>query len=177
MKGMLGVFLLILGLMVSWNRVIAEDSFFVVPVKGQFTNWDKKIPDASRFKLVLDGEAVLDRETGLVWERSPGTEVMSWYTASYLCYQKRLGQRMGWRLPTVEELTSLLDLSNSSPALNPSHPFINVQSGFYWSLTTSASVSSNAWIVSVYYGSIDVHDKNNSRYQWCVRGGYGHDAY
>ena len=30
-------------------------------------NWSKKIPGPERFTVVMDGEAVLDKETGLVW--------------------------------------------------------------------------------------------------------------
>ena len=33
--------------------------------------WSQKLPAAQRFTIVLDGEAVLDKETGLVWEKSP----------------------------------------------------------------------------------------------------------
>ena len=35
--------------------------------------WSQKLSAAQRFVLVLDGEAVLDKETGLVWEKSPDT--------------------------------------------------------------------------------------------------------
>ncbi len=35
--------------------------------------WDQDLPANERFKLVLGGEAVLDKETGLVWEQSPLT--------------------------------------------------------------------------------------------------------
>ena len=31
--------------------------------------WSQKLPAAQRFVIVLDGAAVLDKETGLVWER------------------------------------------------------------------------------------------------------------
>lgn len=43
--------------------------------------WSQKLPAAQRFVLVLDGEAVLDKETGLVWERSPDTTLRNWYVA------------------------------------------------------------------------------------------------
>ena len=35
--------------------------------------WSQKLPAAQRFVIVLDGAAVLDKETGLVWEKSPDT--------------------------------------------------------------------------------------------------------
>src|SRR5215470_9380827 len=35
--------------------------------------WSQKLPAAQRFEVVLDGAAVLDHETGLVWEKSPST--------------------------------------------------------------------------------------------------------
>jgi len=43
-------------------------------IAGSFPSWDRKIDSAKRFKVLdrFEGEAVLDRETGLVWERSPG---------------------------------------------------------------------------------------------------------
>ena len=34
--------------------------------------WSQKLPASARFQLVLDNAAVLDKETGLVWEKSPG---------------------------------------------------------------------------------------------------------
>ena len=42
-------------------------------------SWSKKITDASkRFETVLDGAAVLDKETGLVWEASPDATRRTW---------------------------------------------------------------------------------------------------
>ena len=66
--------LLVFGVMWSWGTVYA-DGFHVIPTRAQVRSWDQKITTASRFKIVLDGEAVLDKETGLVWERSPATSV------------------------------------------------------------------------------------------------------
>ena len=83
-----------------------------------------------------------------------------------------------WRLPTIEELSSLVDNSNSEPSLPSDHPFNNIQSGRYWTTTTVAWLTTQAWYVDFTNGSAGSEDKDPTTYcHWCVRGGYGPDAY
>ena len=139
--------------------------------------WSKKITDVSkRFELVLDSAAVLDKETGLVWEKSPDTTKRTWLTANFYAYDITVGGRDGWRLPTVEELKSLVDRTQSNPALPSGHPFTNVQSGFYWSSTTSVDLTSDAFAVNFSSGDMGNGGKSGSLYVWCVRGGHGYDG-
>jgi len=180
MKRILWVCLLAFGIILYWSVVVAGD-FYVIPVKGQVTSWDKKIDGATRFKLVLDGEAVLDKETGLVWEKAPDTTEMLWPSAAWNCYLKEIGDRRGWRLPAIEELASLIgDPGQVGVAELPAgHPFIGVWSS-YWSTTTCVMDTSQAFIAtfSTHPGSVSARLKNTSNNRiWCVRGGYGHDAY
>jgi hypothetical protein len=73
-------------------------------------SWDKQIEGQSRFVVLKqwDDEAVLDKETGLVWERSPSTAAVgNWFGASNTCLGKTVGGRWGWRLPAFEELARL----------------------------------------------------------------------
>jgi len=162
-----------------------------VPASGDpVPTWDKKISGAKRFDLVLcDGSgsnavcpAVLDHETGLVWERSPSTAtVTDWDLpngAVALCYAKVLGGRMGWRLPTVEELYSLNDPSTSDPALPSGHPFQNVlfnAGDLYWTITTAAFDSTFAHAVSFEQGGGNnfLAKTGGPGHLWCVRGGHG----
>ncbi|GBD98092.1 hypothetical protein BMS3Abin07_00100 [bacterium BMS3Abin07] len=141
--------------------------------------WGQKLPAAKRFKLVLDGEAVLDKETGLVWEKSPGSQAIDWYQAHIYCFQRSVGDRKGWRLPTVEELASLVDpTQTSAPYLPSGHPFTNViPGGGYWSSTTMANNTSHAHGVGFNNGDVNAYSKNAGIYAWCVRGGHGYDAY
>ncbi len=132
--------------------------------------WSRVLPASERFVLVMNNdEAVLDRETGLVWEKSPSTTTMNWYDAIAHCYTMEVGGRKGWRLPTVEELASLAPL----PA---GHPFQNVQS-FYWSATTDAGSTSFAWHVGLGNDVVFSVAKSFNVFVWCVRGGHGYDAY
>ena len=135
--------------------------------------WSQKLPAAQRFVIVLDGAAVLDKETGLVWEKSPDTTPRLWDVAVTYCYDKVVGGRKGWRMPTIAELASLVDTTQSNPALPSGHPFVNVQSYLYWSKSEYAGYPDFAWYVSlglgvgfVYYAS-----KSSYYYVWAVRGG------
>jgi len=127
-----------------------------------------------------------DNETGLVWERSPSTTPMNWYDAVSTCWQTDSGNRKGWRLPTIEELSSLVDPSVVSPGpkLPPGHPFQNVQNGGleneYWSTTTGVRNppdTSRAWVVRLHNGTTGDSGKTGSGFRWCVRGGTNADKY
>jgi len=104
-------------------------------------SWDQQLPAATRFVVLSnwDSKAVLDRETGLVWERSAGARE-SWVLATQRCYQSRVGGRMGWRLPTLSELGSLFDpaafAAHIYPPLPVGHPFTGLPfQGTFWSGT------------------------------------------
>jgi len=136
-----------------------------------------------RFQLVLDGTGVLDKETGLVWEQSPdNTNVYNWETAQTHCNRLTKGGRLGWRIPTVQELLSLVDPSvYPGPTLPSGHPFSNVRDDIYWSATTAANDTSKAWTVGFGGGLVTGPWCNNSEsscviYVWCVRGGQVVDA-
>jgi hypothetical protein len=122
------------------------------------------------------GAAVLDKETGLVWEQSPSTAARTWLQALDHCYNKNVGGRKGWRLATVEELMSLVDPTQIVPSLSPGHPFDDVQPSDYWSATTNAGDTSTARSVGFAFGFLDGFDKSLSFRVWCVRGGQAHDG-
>jgi hypothetical protein len=115
---------------------------------------------------------VLDKETGLVWERNPDIITRGWVPAGSHCYRREVANRKGWRLPTIEELASLADNDNSDPALPTDHPFSNVQASNYWSITTTPGGSGYA--VAFLDGDVDGFGKSSTFYAWCVRGGQGH---
>jgi Protein of unknown function (DUF1566) len=139
--------------------------------------WSQKLPTVERFIPVLDGAAVLDKETGLVWQKSLSTSKFRWYEAVVHCYNLELGGRFGCRLPTVEELQSLADPAQENPALPNGHPFENVQSDAYWTAGTSVYTELSAWFVNMYYGTSYFDAKDHDNYVWCVRGGHGDDTY
>ena len=142
-----------------------------VPTTQTPPSRSQKLPAAERFVLVLDDQAVLDRETGLVWEKAPSTNAnYTWQVAIIRCAQLVVGNRGGWRLPTVDELASLVDYSvTTNPRLSPGHPFTGVLS-FYWSSSEYESIVPSAWRVNFSSGVVDVYGKANYEGSaWCVR--------
>jgi hypothetical protein len=156
-------------------------------------SWDqvKVVPDATmagippgpdlpsdRFAVLSDfgGAAVLDRKTGLVWERTPSSNGMDWEHTCEHCSASIISNRLGWRLPTIQELESLLDPTMKDgvhPAIPPDHPFNNVQPYWYWSATTSPADENQALTVDFGDADADVVPKTNQANAWCVRDGGG----
>jgi len=147
-------------------------------------SWDQTLPcttpaSCPRFIVLsnFDSAAVLDRETGLVWERSPSTDTIPWSFASLRCNNRTVGNRMGWRIPTVQDLATLVDPEVAS--LPAGHPFSNVQT-IFWSATSSNSNPDAAWVAS-FRGIVGVNvigatGKSFPFAVWCVRGGQAVDA-
>jgi len=154
-------------------------------------SWDQQLPASTRFVVLSNwidaahpsgGAAVLDRETGLVWEQSPSTSTFTWRVAQVHCHNLNTGGRLGWRLPILQELASLVDRSVSpGPTLSSGNPFSNVQSDIilsnYWSASTVASETDTglAWAVRFNDGLVGSVFKSDSLVAWCVRGGQGVD--
>jgi Protein of unknown function (DUF1566) len=112
--------------------------------------WDQKLPASTRFVPVLFQEfcaviceqiaaVILDLETGLVWERIPSSSVRNFTQAKYACITRLRGGRAGWRLPTADELASLVEQAPNSmlATLPPGHPFLNVAAASYWTSSVS----------------------------------------
>jgi Protein of unknown function (DUF1566) len=153
--------------------------FFVLPLSATAGGvpWGEPNSTPGRFIVLssYNDEAVFDSETGLHWERSPGSAEFTWTNANGACANRRVGNRKGWRLPTVQELASLMD-GTQFGGLPASHPFSVEEEDTYWTATTSALNTGFAYIASFQLsGEVLTLIKNASRRIWCVRGGQGID--
>ena len=145
---------------------------------GTFPSWDSQFNGPARFVVLnqFGGAAVLDKETGLVWEQSPSTSTFTWEAAQFRCNPLTTGNRLGWRIPTIQELASLVDPTQSNPTLPSGHPFSSVQSSPYWSATAFAGDTNGAWELNFLNGSMGLESKDGfHNFVWCVRGGQGVD--
>lgn len=149
-----------------------------------FVDW----PSNPRFAVAegvqagfADDDLVLDKETGLIWARNPTyiqSNPQSWLLAMGFCYTNvALGHRYGWRLPTVEEFSTLIDGGKTQGVYSlVDSPFILVKTDYYWTSSgyTTAALD-HAWCVRFVIGPQDIitSDKSLTRYIWPVRGGSG----
>ena len=102
-------------------------------------DWGRKYNTASERYAVLasfNSEAVLDKETQLVWQRAPSSATV-WANALTYCIMSGTGGRQGWRLPSISELASL---TGSGGVLPAGHPFQNLSAQeYFWSSTDRAT--------------------------------------
>ena len=175
--------------------VLGAIVFIPAPAAGQegpyypVPSWDQTIRGNKRFVLVMPiagfgFQAVLDRETGLVWQRVPNEpRAFEWLTARRLCRTENTGGRQGWRLPSIEELSSLLDLSSTtavSLGLPTGHPFdLRDGSPYFWSASVDDFDAADAYAVtfvgeqSTVVPGARVFPTGFKLRAWCVRGGQG----
>jgi hypothetical protein len=135
-------------------------------------DWGRKFPTAERFVVLaqFSNQAVLDKETQLVWQAKPaGTAYVAakatWMNAVDYCHRATTGGRRGWRLPTFAEIASIWGTDGLKPAA-----FIAVPDDLYW---TASVVYGNAYaaLIQLPSGTTSGHPEKIATYRYlCVRG-------
>jgi len=124
-------------------------------------------------RFAVEEDVVLDRLTGLVWTRSADLagRWTTWNEALERVERlngERLAGRASWRLPTINELESLVDASRHTPALPEDHPFRGVQEA-YWSSTSSAFEPDWCMALYMHKGAVGVGQKKDPNFSvWAV---------
>lgn len=150
------------------------------------------ILDASKRFVVLPefyNLAVLDRATGLVWTKAPRDAEVTWQDAPHECYVHHIATVnngrfgiTGWRLPSVDELMSLLEVRESSSGgsggvsfiLPNGHPFDLGDQQSFWSSTPAKSDPGDSftrgYAVDVLFTGASKAATFEQLGVWCVRG-------
>ena len=102
--------------------------------------------------VVLAGGLVRDTLTQLVWQQQASSTTMTWADAKIYCSSS------GFRLPTVKELDSLLDLTVTSSATVNQTAFPSTSADWFWTSSPYAGASGYAWSVSFGSGSTNCYD-------------------
>ena len=95
---------------------------------------------------------------------------MDWQEAPAYCEDLEWGGFNDWRLPSVVELSSIVDNGVTSPSIDDD-AFPETVSSYFWSSSSYTPNASDAWRVNFHYGYVANGAKNYPYYVRCVRGG------
>jgi len=133
--------------MISWvSNITAHENTVVIPLIGEdvyittpsnlVTSEDRSINEFISFSGL-----VYDEQTRLAWQKSDDGQKKTWQQAFEYCRSLRLANQTAWRLPTVPELYSIVNVNSANPAINTS-VFNNTDDfGGYWTLTRDTTVN------------------------------------
>ena len=120
------------------------------------------------------GGIVTDTITSLQWQDNVSSQRANWSDAVAYCSNLTIEGTAGWRLPSMHELTTLVDLGYE-PKIDPL--FSTKRSGKFWSSTEYAFDTSKYAYYSDFstgfsadYGDRSVFEKSNSYAVRCVKG-------
>ena len=121
-----------------------------------------------RYSLADDNDTVKDHQTGLTWQQTDDGETRIWDAANQYCAELALGGYEDWRLPSIDEVHTIIDYSRYGPTIEP---VFESRSSIYWSSTTYVDNPDDAWNVNFNSGYVIVGNKTFGYYVRCARGG------
>jgi len=116
------------------------------------------------WEVKTDDGTIHDRDNLYNWQQTQDIFIAQLNTSSF-------GGNSDWRLPTIKELASILNLGRFLPTINTDY-FSNTGEMYpYWSSTANVGASSYAWVIHFNYGHDNSPYKSNNLFVRAVRGG------
>jgi hypothetical protein len=137
-------------------------------------------PSPSVGESFTDNEngTITDASTGFLWQHCPLGQIGENCSGGFPLkvtkteaevYCTKLG--VGWRLPTIAELFSIVDHTISSPSINESLFPLTPSTGFWSETPAAAMLAEGAWYVDFKYGTALFMSSSLSNAVRCVHSG------
>ena len=161
------------------NPLQAQEDTPIPPATDACLKGEVETTPSAEFNLLEDGAVVRHQRTTLEWQRCALGQ--RWDAESNGCVGRpashtwtkamRLADKAGddWRLPTGEELLTIVEKCHDGPAINP-QVFPNTPSGLYWSSSVDTGGLERAWSVSFFSGQYFRAGKSQNGRVRLVRG-------
>ena len=128
--------------------------------------------DASKLaRWKRSGEIVNDTKLDLMWQdnASAKSTKKKWKSAKKYCQNLSFGGYSNWRLPSYDELLTIVDYDRYNPAIMLSFKNVNAL-GNYWSSSQYVSDEKLVWIVEFLNGNTFKDTRPHEYNVRCVRG-------
>jgi hypothetical protein len=125
------------------------------------------LPNPRNYDTATDG-VVIDRVTGLMWQRKLPNTFLTFDQAQRHCDELTLAGHQDWRLPSRIELVSLIDTTRTQPAIDL-QVFPDTPSDWFWTSSPAVDDPSAAWYVYFYFGYPKTDDRGGQFSVRCVR--------
>ena len=155
------------------STVFAHNNVVVIPMAGDdivpkpTSPLTKESPPNSDY-IVNGLISVVDKVTGLEWQRLDDNTQRSFDAAFQYCIDLSLDGINDWRLPLITELLSIVDHGANNPSINTA-VFPATNTSFHWSASSFASGYAEAWGVRFLSGHVTALNKGLNFYVRCVR--------
>jgi hypothetical protein len=124
------------------------------------------------WEVKTDDGSIHDKDDKYDWEKDQAGDLDAYIDFIDKLNSGEFGGYNDWRLPTVKELTLLVNRDNS-PTINTAY-FPNTEPSLYWSSTTNAGNINRAWgvhfLYGYSYGAGEPNDKSTSYHVCATRG-------
>jgi hypothetical protein len=126
----------------------------------------RSAPTAPREHYTIANGTVLDTQTQLTWQQTMPPTRYGWAEAGQYCKMLSL-DGSGWRLPTINELQTLVD-DSKNPSLDTT-AFPNSPSEYFWASSTVVDDATRAWTTFFTNGSTYPFAMTAAKNVRCVR--------
>ena len=109
---------------------------------------------------------IFDTRTNLLWQQVSPDDTYTWEEAKEYCESLTLAGYNDWRLPTIEELKTLIVMEHKPTIC----PIFECKEDWYWSSSSHVVVTYGAWGVHFDDGGVHDGDKDDNGYVRAVRG-------
>ena len=135
-------------------------------IKSNFSS-DGRTPSvlSTDGRFVDNGDGTIsDTKNRLMWQKEGSDSELTHEEAGEYCKKLDLAGNKDWRLPTVDELETLVDRTKYDPAIVSS--LFKTKSSYYWTSIIHAEDPGGAWVVGFYGGYVGSYYRGG---RGCVR--------
>jgi len=121
--------------------------------------------------LLLGATSKLDDKTALVWQDNIGMtkQQKSYDQAQAYCKNLKLDGFNDWRVPTLKEFYTIIDLRFDRPSLKRGFE-VRIDDKFWTATPFAKNADKEAWRINMSYGEAEPYNKSRSYFVRCVRG-------